>query len=43
VAISAWIGDGGPAGIPSATPEQIAPLYWELYEHRDQPEAVFTA
>lgn len=43
VAISAWIGDGGPAGIPSATPEQIAPLYWELYEGRDQPEAVFTA
>ncbi|MGI5192973.1 SDR family NAD(P)-dependent oxidoreductase [Streptomyces sp. CA-288835] len=43
VAISVWIGDGGPEGIPSATPEQIAPLYWELYEVRDRPEAVFTA
>ncbi|GAA4972733.1 NADP-dependent 3-hydroxy acid dehydrogenase YdfG [Nonomuraea thailandensis] len=41
VAITAWIGEGGPEGIPSATPEQIAPLYWELYEHRDQPELVF--
>lgn len=26
VAISVWIGDGGPAGIPSAQPDQIAPL-----------------
>lgn len=43
VAISVWIGDGGPEGIPSATPEQIAPLYWELYEGRNQPEAIFTA
>ncbi|MFC4508271.1 SDR family NAD(P)-dependent oxidoreductase, partial [Streptomyces vulcanius] len=25
VAISAWIGDGGPEGIPAATPAQIAP------------------
>lgn len=42
VAISTWIGEGGPEGIPSATPEQIAPLYWELHERRDQAEAVFT-
>jgi hypothetical protein len=25
VAIGVWIGDGGPEGIPSATPEQIPP------------------
>ncbi|WP_046734368.1 SDR family NAD(P)-dependent oxidoreductase [Streptomyces humi] len=42
VAISTWIGEGGPEGIPSATPEQIAPMYWELHERRDQAEAVFT-
>ncbi|MFB4271500.1 SDR family NAD(P)-dependent oxidoreductase [Nonomuraea sp. GTA35] len=41
VAIGTWIGEGGPEGIPAATPEQIAPLYWELYERRDQPELVF--
>jgi NADP-dependent 3-hydroxy acid dehydrogenase YdfG len=41
VAINTWIGEGGPEGIPSATPEQIAPLYWDLYERRDQPELVF--
>ncbi|WP_416969561.1 SDR family NAD(P)-dependent oxidoreductase [Streptomyces sp. 4F14] len=42
VAIATWIGENGPAGFPSATPEQIAPLYWELHEKRDRPEAVFT-
>ena len=42
VAISTWIGDDGPEGIPGATPDQIAPLYWDLHERRDQPEAVFT-
>ena len=42
VAISVWIGDGGPDGIPSAQPEQIAPLYWELHEARDRAEVVFT-
>ncbi|MGP3921088.1 SDR family NAD(P)-dependent oxidoreductase [Nonomuraea sp. 10N515B] len=41
VAINIWIGAGGPEGIPTATPEQIAPLYWDLYERRDQPELVF--
>ncbi|MER7689800.1 SDR family NAD(P)-dependent oxidoreductase [Streptomyces sp. NPDC097610] len=41
VAISTWIGEGGPEGIPSATPEQIAPLYWDLHERRDQAEIVF--
>ncbi|WP_328875417.1 SDR family NAD(P)-dependent oxidoreductase [Streptomyces sp. NBC_00287] len=43
VAISVWIGGGGPEGIPTATPEQIAPLYWDLHEDRDRSEAVFTA
>ena len=49
VAISVWIGGGavarggGPEGFPTATPEQIAPLYWDLHENRDRPEAVFTA
>ncbi|MFC8095380.1 SDR family NAD(P)-dependent oxidoreductase [Streptomyces sp. NPDC057301] len=42
VAIGVWIGEGGPEGIPTATPEQIAPLYWDLHEARDRAEAVFT-
>jgi NAD(P)-dependent dehydrogenase (short-subunit alcohol dehydrogenase family) len=42
VAISTWIGDNAPEGFPSATPEQIAPLYWDLYEGRDQVEYVFS-
>ncbi|MEO3861598.1 SDR family NAD(P)-dependent oxidoreductase [Acrocarpospora sp. B8E8] len=41
VAINTWIGAGGPEGIPAATPEQIAPLYWGLHQRRDQPELVF--
>ncbi|MFI6930635.1 SDR family NAD(P)-dependent oxidoreductase [Streptomyces sp. NPDC050287] len=43
VAINVWIGDGGPEGFPTAMPEQIAPLYWELHEDRDRSEAVFNA
>jgi NAD(P)-dependent dehydrogenase (short-subunit alcohol dehydrogenase family) len=43
VAINVWIGGGGPDGFPTATPEQIAPLYWDLHEHRDRSEAVFNA
>ncbi|WP_433262400.1 SDR family NAD(P)-dependent oxidoreductase [Actinosynnema sp. CS-041913] len=43
VAINVWIGGGGPDGSPTATPEQIAPLYWDLHEHRDRSEAVFNA
>ncbi|MBA2947970.1 SDR family NAD(P)-dependent oxidoreductase [Streptomyces himalayensis] len=43
VAINVWIGQGGPEGFPTATPEQIAPLYWELHEARDRAEAVFNA
>jgi len=41
VAISVWIGNEGPEGIPSAEPDQIAPLYWALHEARDRPELVF--
>jgi hypothetical protein len=41
IAINTWFGEGGPEDIPSATPEQVAPLYWDLYERRDQAEAVF--
>lgn len=41
IAINTWIGDNAPEGIPSAAPEQIAPVYWDLYEHRDQAELVF--
>jgi NAD(P)-dependent dehydrogenase (short-subunit alcohol dehydrogenase family) len=36
VAIGAWIGQQ-----PGATPEAIAPLYWELHTRRDQVEKVF--
>ncbi|MFD3488547.1 SDR family NAD(P)-dependent oxidoreductase [Streptomyces sp. NPDC058665] len=43
VAINVWIGEGGPEGIPTAASEDIAPLYWELYETRDRAEAVFNA
>lgn len=43
VAINVWIGGDGPEGFPTATPEQIAPLYWDLHENRDRSEAVFNA
>ncbi|MET9845939.1 hypothetical protein [Streptomyces ossamyceticus] len=26
IAINTWLGEGGPEGIPSASPEQVAPL-----------------
>ncbi|MDX2604256.1 SDR family NAD(P)-dependent oxidoreductase [Streptomyces caniscabiei] len=43
VAINVWIGDGGPEGFPTASADEIAPLYWDLHENRDRPEAVFNA
>ena len=43
VVIDVWVGGGGPEGSPTATPEQIAPLYWDLHEKRDRSEAVFSA
>ena len=42
VAISVWIGTHGPAGAPTATAEQIAPLYWHLHTHRDTAESIYT-
>ncbi len=36
VAIGAWIGKQ-----PGATPEAIAPLYWQLHTQRDEVEKVF--
>lgn len=42
VAISAFLGTNAPEGAPTATPDQIAPLYWDLYTHRDHAEYVFT-
>jgi NAD(P)-dependent dehydrogenase (short-subunit alcohol dehydrogenase family) len=36
IAIGAWIGKQ-----PGATPEMIAPLYWQLHTQRDQVEKVF--
>lgn len=36
VAIAAWIGQQ-----PGATPDAIAPLYWQLHTHRDQTEKIF--
>ncbi|GAA3839676.1 SDR family NAD(P)-dependent oxidoreductase [Streptomyces phyllanthi] len=43
VAINVWIGGGGPEGFPTATSDEIAPLYWDLHENRDRSEAVFNA
>jgi NAD(P)-dependent dehydrogenase (short-subunit alcohol dehydrogenase family) len=42
VAIGVWIGTDGPPGAPTATAEEIAPLYWDLHTHRDDAERVFT-
>jgi NAD(P)-dependent dehydrogenase (short-subunit alcohol dehydrogenase family) len=42
VAIGVWIGDHGPQGAPTATADQIAPVYWDLHVHREQAETVFT-
>jgi NAD(P)-dependent dehydrogenase (short-subunit alcohol dehydrogenase family) len=43
VAIGVWIGTHGPADAPTATAEQIAPVYWDLHTNRDDAERVFTA
>ena len=43
VAIGVWIGDGAPEGFPSASADQIAPVYWELHSSRDTAEHLFTA
>ncbi len=41
VAISVWIG-GGPEGAPTASADQIAPVYWNLHVERNRAEHVFT-
>lgn len=42
VAIGAWIGDRAPEGTPSASADQISPVYWDLHIQRDQAEKIFT-
>lgn len=42
VAIGVWIGTDGPPGAPTATADEIAPVYWDLHVHRDDAERVFT-
>ncbi|NGY64273.1 SDR family NAD(P)-dependent oxidoreductase [Lentzea sp. NEAU-D13] len=42
VAIGVWIGTDGPPGAPTATAEEIAPVYWDLHTHHDDAERVFT-
>jgi NAD(P)-dependent dehydrogenase (short-subunit alcohol dehydrogenase family) len=42
VAIGVYIGSTGPDGFPTATADEIAPLYWDLHVQRDQAERVFT-
>jgi NADP-dependent 3-hydroxy acid dehydrogenase YdfG len=29
-------------GFPTATPDEVAPVYWELHTNRDEPERVFS-
>lgn len=41
VAIDAWLGDHGPAGAVTATPEQVAPVYWDIHEARDRADVIF--
>ncbi|MGW4781572.1 hypothetical protein ACWEPA_33585, partial [Streptomyces filamentosus] len=42
VAIGAWIGTGGPPGVPAAPAEEVASLYWDLHTQHDEAERVFT-
>lgn len=42
VAIGVWIGDRAPEGTPTATADQISPVYWDLHVHRDEAERIFT-
>ncbi|NUP52257.1 MAG: SDR family NAD(P)-dependent oxidoreductase [Catenulispora sp.] len=42
VAIGTWIGTDNPPGVPTASAEEIAPLYWDLHTRRDEAERVFT-
>lgn len=42
VAIGTWIGTDNPPGVPAASAEEIAPLYWDLHTGRDEAERIFT-
>jgi hypothetical protein len=42
VAIGVWIGTDGPPGVPAASAEEVALLYWDLHTRRDEVESVFT-
>lgn len=42
VAIGVWVGTDGPPGVPAASAEEIAGLYWDLHTQRDDVERVFT-
>ncbi|MFI7005459.1 SDR family NAD(P)-dependent oxidoreductase [Streptomyces sp. NPDC050145] len=42
VAIGVWIGTDGPPGVPVASADEVAPLYWDLHTQRDEVERVFT-
>jgi NAD(P)-dependent dehydrogenase (short-subunit alcohol dehydrogenase family) len=43
IAIDASIGTAAIPGLPTAQPEQISPLYWELHTtHRDEAERIFS-
>ncbi|MDQ4115090.1 MAG: SDR family NAD(P)-dependent oxidoreductase [Actinomycetota bacterium] len=42
-AIGVWIGQDSPDGTPAATPDQIAPMYWELHTNNDLTEKIYTA
>jgi NADP-dependent 3-hydroxy acid dehydrogenase YdfG len=42
VAIGVWIGAAPVPGMPTASADQIAPVYWELHTHRDEAERAFT-
>lgn len=41
VAIDVWLGDHGSEGAVTATPDQVAPVYWELHETHDRSDVVF--
>ncbi|MGV9288181.1 SDR family NAD(P)-dependent oxidoreductase [Streptomyces sp. NPDC003719] len=41
--IGVWVGTDAPPGVPAAPAEEIAPLYWDLHTHHDEPERAFTA
>lgn len=41
VAISTMIGTEAPEGVPCASPDEIAEVYWDMHTKRDQAEYLF--